>query len=250
MNKKPQLLIVPDEDFEYGINHGAYPEFKEELQTGEVVVVSRDNATIEYGLSSPKENKIYVRNIFDGTYQDITAEDTEKTFIKAKAVAIREVLVMLGAYSAELEHRIEHAQEKDLKFGATGKKGPNSVGMNYHQNKHKELNLTAIIKLNPFNRSAKDSQSIREYINTHGLGSESTLVAWVQRLERDGKLEGPEEIEVSFLEELTAARDAALDLQIVKSEVGFNIESLYKETHEFVEKISVNFSCPTQGNES
>lgn len=249
MKQNPQLLIVPDEDFEYGISHGAYPEFKEELKTGEVVVVSRDNATTEYGLSSPKENKIYVRNIFDGTYQDITAEDTEKAFIKAKAVAIREVLVMLGAYTAELEHQITHAQEKDLKIGATGKKGLDSVGVSYHQNRHKELNLTAIIKLNPFNRSAKDSHAIREYIYTHGLGNESTLVAWVQRLERDGKLEGPEEIEVSFLEELTAARDAALNLQIVQSEVGFNIESLYKETHQFVEKISVNFSCPTQGNE-
>lgn len=244
MKTQPQLLIVPDEDYEYGIKHGAYPEFNEELKTGEVVVISREEAITNFGISSPKENKIYVRNVFDGTYRDITAENTEKVFIEAKAVAIRRTLVMLGAYSAKLEHHIKHAQEKDFTIGAKGKKGNDSIGVNYHQNKHKEVNLDAAINLDPFSRSAKDVGEIRQYIYTHGLGCDSNLIEWIDRLESDGKLVGREGIEISFLEELTTARDAALNLQIVQSEVGFNIESLNKETHSFTVSIAVDWSGP------
>ena len=238
---KPQLVLVPDEDYEYGIRHGAYPEFKEEMNSGEIAVVSKEEATTQFGISAPKENKIYVLNVFDGTYRDITAENTEKSFIEAKAVAIRETLVMFGVYSAELVHTIKHVQDKDLKFGVTGKKGPGAIDADYHQNKHREINLDAKIQLKPFNRSTKSAEEIRQYALTHGLGNESTIIAWIDRLERDGKLGGSEEIEVSFLEELAVARDAALNLQLVQCEVGFNIESLNKETHSFFEKISVDF---------
>ena len=241
MEPNPQLVVVPDEDYEYGIRHSAYPEFDEELRSGEVVVASREMATTEYGISSPKENKIYVRNVFDGTYRDITAENTEKCFIEAKAVALREVLVMLGARSAELTHSVEHVQDKDLKFGAKGKKGSGSAGFNYHQNKHKEINIEAIIKLEPYPRHAQSAEIVRKYAFEHGLGGESTIIAWINRLERDHKLEGPESIEIKFLEELTAARDAALNLKLVQCEAGFSIAKLDKETHEFTEKIYVDF---------
>lgn len=241
MEPKPQLIIVPDEDYQYGLTHGAYPEFAKELASGDILVTSREKAIAEYGITSPQDNKIYVRNVFDGTFRDITAESTEKSFIEAKAVAIRETLVMLGAYSAELVHTIRHVQDKDLKLGAKGKKGPSSIGADYHQNKHKEINLDAKIQLKPFKRSAKNAEEIRQYAFTHGLGNESTIIAWIDRLERDGKLGGSEEIEVSFLEELAVARDAALNLQLVQCEVGFNIESLNKETHSFFEKISIDF---------
>ncbi len=241
MEQTPQLIVVPDEDYEYGIRHGFYPEISDELHSGEVVVASREMATTEYGISSPKENKIYVRNVFDGTYRDITAENTEKCFIEAKAVAIREVLIMLGAHSAELTHRIEHVQDKDLKIAAKGKKGSESVGINYHQNKHKEINIEAIIKLEPYPRRAKSAEAVRKYAFEHGLGGESTIIAWINRLERDHKLEGPESIDITFLEELTVARDAALNLKLVQCEAGFRIDSLNKETHEFTEKISVDF---------
>ena len=73
------------------------------------------------------------------------------------------------------------------------------------------------------------------------MGSESTIIAWIDRLERDGKLEGSEEIEITFLEELAVERDAALNLKIVNCEAGFKISSLKKETHEFTEKIFIDF---------
>jgi len=241
MKTQPQLIIIPDEDYEYGLNHGAYPEYEEELSSGEVVVVSKEEATTKYGIASPKENKIYVRNIFDGTFRDITAESTEKNFIEAKAVAIRETLIMLGAYSAELVHTITHVQDKDLKFGSNGKKGAGSLGVDLHQNKHKEVNLDSKIQLKPFTRPAKSAEEVRQYARNHGLGSESTIIAWIDRLERDGKLGGSEEIEITFLEELAVARDAALKLQLIQCEAGFNIESISKETHSFFEKISIDF---------
>ena len=243
MKTQPQLVIVPDEDYEYGLNHGAYPEYDEELSSGEVVVVSKEEATIEYGIASPKENKIYVRNIFDGTFRDITADSTEKSFIEAKAVSIREALIMFGAYSAELVHTVTHTQDKDLTIGANGKKGAGSLGLDLHHNKRKEINLDSKIQLKPFTRPAKNPEEIRRYAFTHGLGNESTIIAWIDRLERDGKLRGSEEIEISFLEELAIARDAALNLKLVQGEAGFRINSLNKETHSFFEKISVDFGA-------
>lgn len=241
MEHMPNLVIVPDEDYLYGLTHGQYPEFAQELASGEIVVASREKAITEYGITSPKENKIYVRSVFDGTYRDITAENTEKCFIEAKAVAIREVLVMLGVQSAELVHSVKHIQDKDLKVGATGKKGAGSGSVNYYQNKHKEVDIEAIIKLEPYPRVAKTADVVRQYAFTHGLGSESTIIGWIERLERDHKLEGPESIDVTFLEELTVARDAALNLKLVQCEAGFSIDSLNKETHSFSEKISVDF---------
>ena len=246
MKKKPQLVLVPDEDFEYGIRHGAYPEFNEELHSGEIKVLSREEAVTEFGISAPKENTIYVRNVFDNTYRDITADNTEKSFIEAKAVAIREVMVMLGVYSAELEHSVKHVLDKDLKIGAKAKKGNVGGGIDYHQNKNKEVNLESVIELEPYHRSAKCAGEIRQYAYSHGLGCESTIIAWIDRLERDGMLGGAESIKVSFLEELSTARDAALNLKIVNCEAGFKIQSLLKETHSFIEKISVDFSGPTE----
>ena len=242
---QPQLIIVPDEDYEYGIKHGEYPEFAEELRSGEVLVVSREAATAEYGITLPKENKIYVRNVFDGTYIDIVAGTTETNMIKAKAVAIREVLIMLGARSAKLEHSVKHIQDNDLRFGGTGKKGGISGNVEGHQNKHAEVNIDAIITLEPFPRTAKTAEEIRQFAFKHGLGNESTIIAWINRLERDHILKGPESIDVTFLEELAVARDAALNLKLVKCEAGFNIESLNKEVHRFTEKIYVDFG----GNE-
>ncbi len=241
MEDKPQLIIVPDEDYLYGLTHEAYPEYNKELKSGKFKVLSKEVATNEYGISLPEENRIYVRNVFDGTYRDITAENTERCFIEAKAVAIREVLVMLGAQSAELVHSVKHLQDKDLKVGATGKKGPGSGNVDYHQNKQKKVNIDAIIKLEPFTRTAKTAEEVRKYAFTHGLGNDSTIIAWIDRLERDHKLEGPESIDVTFLEELTVARDAALNLKLVQCEAGFNIDSINKETHSFYEKISVDF---------
>lgn len=241
MEIKPQLIIVPDEDYEYGLNHGAYPEFDKERSSGEVLVLSKEDARDKYGIVSTKDNQIYVRNIYNGTYIDIAAESTEKNFIEAKAVAIRETLIMLGAYSAEVVHTVKHSQESDLKMGATGKKSTTSGSAEVHKNETKTINLESTIRLEPFCRQTKSVEEIRNYIFTHGLGSESTIIAWLDRLERDGKLEGPEEIDITFLEELAVARDAALNLQLVKCELGFKIESLKKETHQFVENISVNF---------
>lgn len=241
MRHTPNLVIVPDEDYEYGLTHEAYPEFANELKSGEVVVTSIEKAVTEYGITSPKENIIYVRNVFDGTYRDITAENTEKCFIEAKAVAIREVLVMLGAQSAELVHSVKHIQVKDLKAGITGKKDAGSLSADYHQNKHKEVDIEAIIKLAPYPRTAKTAEEVRKYAFTHGLGNESTIIGWIERLERDHQLEGPESIDVTFLEELAVARDAALNLKLVQFEAGFSINSLKKETHSFTEKITVDF---------
>lgn len=244
MEQKPQLIIVPDEDYLYGLAHGAYPEYNKELESGKLKVLSKEVATSEYGISLPEENRIYVRNVFDGTYRDITAESTEMTFIIAKAVAIRETMIMLGAYSVELIHNIKHIQDSDVKVGANGRKGPTTVSVNGHQGAHKELDLESTIKLNPYPRSAKSAEEIRQYAYSHGLGNESTIIAWIERLQRDGKLVGSEEMEVSFLEELSVARDAALSLGLVQCEAGFNIESLQKETHKFYEKIAVCFSEP------
>lgn len=241
MKHTPNLVVVPDEDYEYGLTHGYYPEFANELKSGEVVIASIEKAVTEYGITMPKENSIYIRNVFDGTYRDISSENTERVFIESKAVAIREVLVMLGAQSAELAHSVKHLQDKDLKVSATAKKGAVSGSVDYNQNKHKEVNIDAIIRLKPFSRTAKTAEEVRKYAFTHGLGNESTIIAWIDRLERDQKLEGSESIDVTFLEELTVARNAALNLKLVQCEAGFSINHREKETHSFTEKITVDF---------
>ena len=243
--QKPHLIIVPEEDYAYGLLHGSYPEYKAELSSGKLMVLSPEDAQLCFGVPEPEENHIYVRNIFDGTYRDIASASIENDFIKAKAVALREALVMLGVYSANVTRNIHHTKESDIKANLNGKRAGLSGDIEYHQNKKQEIDIDAVIGLDPFPRKAENVEEIRKYINCHGLGNESSLVAWIDRLERGGKLEGGETIEFTFLDELQVARDAALNLKMVQAEVGFNIKSINKEKHEFTEKISVNWSAPS-----
>ncbi len=242
MDKDPRLLLIPDEDFGYGIQHGAYPEYKDDFQSGDALVLSRKDATSIYGIPDPQENKIYLKNIYNGTFGELTSPTIETDLLAAKSVCIREVLIMLGAYSASLNDSVQDTKEDDLTASLKYKGSKlKSAEAQYHQNKKLIVSIKSNISVNPYPRKAKDPAEIRQYMNTHGLGNESTLIAWVDRLERDKKLEGAESIDVTFLRELDIARDAALKLKLVQNEVGFGLKSLSSEKHEFTRKINVDF---------
>ena len=261
--RKPQLVIVPDEDYEYGLNNGHYPEFNDELNSGTLVILSKEVATSEYGITQPEENKVYVLNQYDGIYYDLAAENLEILFMEKKAIQIREVLVMFGVYSATLENTVANRIDKDVKFNVYFQ---NEKGQEKHKKKKKlfrkkevvsadssldinsqfDRKLATKIELKPSMRQAKTPQEIRLYINTHGLGEESSLIAWLERYERDGVMAGEESLEVSFLEDLAKVRNGTLKLKLLKAEPGFNIESNCKETRNIYKRISVDFSGPKE----
>jgi hypothetical protein len=275
---EPQFVIVPDEDYEWGLNHGAYPQFNNELNSGKLVVLSKEDASSKYGIIQPEENKVYVRNPYDGIYHDLGAEDLNVLFIEKKAIQIREVLIMFGVYSAKLENSVNNSKETDLRINGKFQKsiipktskGENeeqkksqnekpqsrlkiiknivnnivSVGASFNSNNKNDQKLATTIELQPKRRQAKTPQEIRHYINNHGLGDESSLNAWLTRYERDGKMVGAEDIEVSFLGELAKVRKGALDLNILAAETSFNIEYLRQQTNSFYKKITVDFSGP------
>lgn len=264
---EPQFVIVPDEDYEWGLNHDkAYPEFNDELNSGKLVVLSKEDASSKYGITQPEEDKVYFRNPYDGIYLDLDAENLEVLFIEKKAIQIREVLIMFGVYSASLENSVNNSKDTDLdinvKVLTENSKGENeeqnkkqneklkslmgflkkiSGEASFNSNNKSDQNLATKIELKPSRRQAKTPQEIRQYINNHGLGEESSLNAWLTRYERDGKLVGAEELEVSFLGELAKARKGALDIKILSS---FNIEYLRRQANSFYKKISVDFSGP------
>ena len=83
---------------------------------------------------------------------------------------------------------------------------------------------------------------VNRYLLTHGLENENNLKHLVERLERDGKLNGKEIVELTFLSEL----DSALDIigsfnykQIVKADISYKIE--HHHTHVQNMKIEADF---------
>ena len=271
---EPKFVIVPDIDYEYGLNHRAYPEFNDELNSGELVVLSKAEASSKYGIVQPEENKVYVRNPYDGIYLDLGAGNLNSLFVEKKAIQIREVLNMFGVYSASLENSVNIRKETDLNINAKYQQRilpKNSEGENEGQNKNQNKKpkrrqdiltnvtsgeasfnsnnkydqvLSTKIELKPARRQAKTPQEIRQYINNHGLGDESSLNAWLSRYERDGRMVGAEEVDVSFLGELEKTREGALNLKILNEEAGFRIKHLCKQENSFYKKISVDFSGP------
>jgi hypothetical protein len=174
---------------------------------------------------------------------------------------------MFGVYSATLESTFKESTNKDLQFNVGYQRGStiqeNQEGENnnrkkestpkgalvsgeaaFNSNSQHELNLGTKIELKPFRRQAKTPKEIRQYINTHGLGEECSLIAWLERYERDKIMTGAESLEVSFLEDLAKARNGVLHLKFLQDEASFNINNHRKQTHTFTKIINVDFNGP------
>lgn len=246
MNDQPRIVLVPDRDYLAGIKMHNYPEFEDELSRSDGVTVTKETARLEYGIPDPEENKIYIRNIYNGTYHDLTSDRLQADFIIAKSIAIREVLIMLGVYSAEIVESAKKAEDKKTNIKANGASKQYAANVNLDVKIEKEVraSVESTIKIGPYERTPKTANEIETYMRTHGLGDEASLKGWVERLKRDGKLEGPESTTIVFLSELKGTTDSVLGLQLVKAEANFHVGTLKTVDHTFEKKLSVNFSKP------
>jgi len=238
---KPQLVVVPDENFAYGIEHGAYPQLDSDVNSGKAVIVSPDNASKKYGIAIPTENTIYVINPYSGIYINLADKSIERNFVSAKSLQIREVLVMLGAKSAELTEEISRKKAEEKKGEVSFQKSNVGIGVNASKNEDLSQEITSKITLNHHDRQAKPASEIRAFMDSHGLGDDPNLKAWLERYIRDGKMSGSESLEIEYLEELNSAREIAGNLKILTIESKLKAANSSKETHSFKKTLLVDF---------
>jgi|GEM_PF-2654450 hypothetical protein len=244
IEKKPNLIIVPDDEYAYGIENGFYPELYEDMHNKEIAIVSQEKVKIDYLISNPKANGIYIRDPYLDRYLDIEASKTEDELISSKSLAIREVLVALGVYSAKIEEEVTNKEKYSRELGGNVGYKIVELSIDTVSNKTRSLNISNCLTLDPYPRKTKDIGEVKDIALKYGVAEDSTIKPYIDRLERDGELVGSETLEIKYLTELKDAFSLASNLKIFKANFGFHLKTEKSEEHTFIKKLTVCFTKP------
>lgn len=189
------------------------------------------------------ENIFYLRNPYvQNTYELITKHNLDIELANNRAYAIREALVMLGALDINFVEEVSDQDKKHQNVNGGVEVCGSDLKAEVGHSKEISMNVKCTIESHAPTRVPHSAVEVNRYLLTHGLENENNLKHLVERLERDGKLNGKEIVELTFLSEL----DSALDIigsfnykQIVKADIAYKIE--HHHTHVQNMKIEADF---------
>ena len=247
MERKPDYLLIADEDLSYGIKHKAYPEYSEDINSGKLLVLTVKEAKDQLELDKPEEDKLYYLNPYSLKYEDLASQNLDVNLCYAKAVEYREVLLKFGVYSAFVEEEIGDKKTSQYEGGVKVEK--KSVKTDISSDYQKKTNLLANTKItiDEAERHPKTAEEIEEYVFSHGLRSDYNINAWLQRLKSDGRMSGSESIKITFLSELDSVFSSALGIKVLEDiEIAATFKLKKTHSREFSRTVKVVWSKPLQ----
>jgi len=248
--RKPEYLVVLDEYAYKGFKKGYYPDM-DNLDLRKTEVVSNE----DFDKSKYPVNKdplsdsttIYVKDPYFDKYITFD-EGLPKLLIDSKSIALVTALEIMGAKDIELAEYVseqnlqESHQKSDAEGDATGKKIKGGINSNEKSSCLSEIR-TIVESHNPKNKQTYDE--IFDFIQSHNLGNETTLMTWLGILKRDNKLSGERFISVEFYSELSGMTDfsAQLELKVpfFKAKGGVSYSEDFKKIKKFTTTLKVNF---------
>ena len=251
--KNSNLLVIVDEDYLYGLTHGYYPKDKETADQNSCLLISSRQAKNSYLIHHPKENNIYYKNPYSDQYLDLNSSKTEDLLILSKCVALKEMLLMLGAYSAKVEDEVSHKDsiEKNIDGGASHPAAGAEVS--YSSSSSQAINIKVSIEFGANNSPIKPIDDIKSYAQEHGLlyDNDSYLIVnpWIERIEQNRRFPDYERITISYLTEYEYALNIAAKLKVLSFGASFSFSEDKHHSHSFTKNILVNWHKPVNGNQ-
>ena len=248
---KPSILVITDTDKSYGVNHGFYNELEKPIKNNQVKVISYDNIQ-DVGLSYSGDftydgKDIFILNPYSDLYVKIYNDDLFNSFLLGKSLAVKEVLVSMGAKRITVKDgikikdvdKIESKIDSNVDIpGDNGVKG--SINAKY--NGINSFDVQSVIESYDPNRKPKSYLEVKSYIDSHGLSNDQSLHLLLERLEQDGVLSGSEKYSFKCPQEIKTAMEFLSSLnvnQVFSSSLHFSLE--HNHIHEVSKDLSIEF---------
>lgn len=243
--RKPELLILADDDFVGGVNKGHYNEFSDQVLVGNLKFITiaeatklRDKGELP-SISNLEE--VFMLNPYTQKYFPLKEKDLERKFINDEALALKTALSMMGAHCIIISEDVKDLTKdnNNINGGAThmGKGG------NVDVNIEKELSVVLKTKIQvlDINNKPQDKEIIRSYLVGTGLMGNSIINSFFDTLCIKGELSSTEKIEINFLSELKSAVDVAANIDYGPLDANLNVSVRSIHIHEFSKSLTVYF---------
>ena len=248
MEAKSSLLIIADDDFSYGINQGYYPDMTKAIDLGNLTVSPLSNVDnlIEHDIHLSARpmgegEDVYFRNPYTNCYVSMKDSDLLNTFVETKSYAIKEALVLMGAKDIAMK---ESVHDKDSQnYESNNRMGYNIAKAEINGKCINEISvdMMSTIESHDPNRKPKSYKEIVDFMNSHGLASDSKLRLLCERLKSDGKISGIEKYEISYCSEIAQAINIAAKIDYKLFSANLDFSSEHNHVHIIKKSLEINF---------
>lgn len=233
---KANLLIIADDELNYGIEHGYYPEITQLVKKGDCELCSLEeynHGKVNLVLKQrPQGNAkdVYIKNPYTNVYENIYCpqDDVRFSFVSDKSFAMKEAFVRLGAKRIFVSEGTMHSvHTKNSAYVEGSYEGVTGRITTTWGSGHSETVKKSLEYSNPYNQPRSWNEAF-DYIKNHGLIGEASLVLLCERLRDCGRLSGKERMGVSFLDEYSNSFGLAVGVEAFGfgGEVGYDTETI------------------------
>ena len=248
MEAKSSLLIIADDDLSYGINQGYYPDMTKAIDLGNLTVCPLSNVDnlkehdIQLSAQPIGEGEdVYLRNPYANYYVSMKDSNILNTFIETKSYAIKEVLVKMGAKDIVLKESVH--DKNTSRYEVNNEMGVNVVKAKINGNYLNEItvDMKSSIESHDPDRKPKPYKEIEDFMKSHGLSNDPTLLLLAERLKTDGRISGIEKYEVTYCSEIASALKiaASIDYKMFSDNLDFSVE--HNNVHIIKKSLEINF---------
>ena len=248
MEAKSSLLIIADDDLSYGINQGYYPDMTKAIDLGNLTVYPlsdvhnlKDHDIHLTAQPMGEGEDVYFRNPYDNCYVSMKDSDLLNTFVETKSYAIKEALVLMGAKDIVMK---ESVHDKDSQNYESNNRMGNNIAMAEINGKcvnEISVDMMSTIESHDPNRKSKSYKEIVDFMNSHGLASDSKLRLLCERLKSDGKISGIEKYEISYCSEIAQAINIAAKIDYKLFSANLDFSSEHNHVHIIKKSLEINF---------
>lgn len=247
MEAKSSLLIIADDDLSYGINQGYYPDMTKAIDLGNLTVCPLSNVDnlIEHDIHLSArpidDGEVYFRNPYTNCYVSMKDSDLLNTFVETKSYAIKEALVLMGAKDIVMK---ESVHDKDSQNYESNNRMGNNIAKAEINGKcvnEVSVDMTSTVESHDPNRKPKSYKEVVDFMNSHGLASDSKLRLLCERLKSDGKISGIEKYEISYCSEIAQAINIAAKIDYKLFSANLDFSSEHNHVHIIKKSLEINF---------
>lgn len=242
MENKTEVLIVVDNDMYNGIERGYY-DINKNTPSYEIISVDTFYSRNIIAPSPKLDGKdIYIRNPYSVNNFFSIEDDVENLMIENKAYAIREALVMMGAKDITLVEDI--SDKSTTQTNISGEFGIQGIAEGDVKTQHSDkisLTLKRTIESRDPNRKAHAADEVQKYLLENNLLNDGNLIKLAQRLERDGKIAGEEDVTVTFCSEIKSALNILCNLNYKLFNSNLDFESKKSNIHTITKRLKAIF---------
>ena len=248
MEAKSSLLIIVDDELSYGINQGYYPDMTKAIDLGNLTggpLSNVDNLKEHDSQLSAQPigegEDVYFRNPYTNCYVSMKDSDLLNTFVETKSYAIKEALVLMGAKDIVMK---ESVHDKDSQnYESNNRMGYNIAKAEINGKCINEISvdMMSTIESHDPNRKPKSYKKIVDFMNGHGLASDSKLRLLCERLKSDGKISGIEKYEISYCSEIAQAINIAAKIDYKLFSANLDFSSEHNHVHIIKKSLEINF---------